>query len=271
MARDTRLQKFMADAGFASRRKSEQYIQQGRVKVNGRTASIGDKIDVKADLITVDGEKIEQERNKYYIMINKPRGYVTTMSDEFDRKCVAQLTTDIPARLYPVGRLDKDSEGLLLMTNDGGFANTVSHPSGHVSKLYRVTVKPAAKEDQITKMATGVVIDGKKTEPCTIRVNTEEKERTVLEFVLNEGRNRQIRKMCEEVGLEVVRLKRTAIGPLKLGMLQPGQFRELKPDEIRKIRTASEKKKGIQNDSNTATARPAKRRASAKNTRGKRK
>lgn len=273
MARDTRLQKFMAEAGIASRRKSEEYIQKGKVKVNGRVAQIGDKVDPKKDLVVVDGKEISVSNKKYYVMVNKPRGYVTTMSDEFERKCVAQLVSDIPARLYPIGRLDKDSEGLLFMTNDGSFANTVSHPSGHVSKLYRVTVRPAAKEDQITQMAIGVEIDGKKTEPCNIRVTTEEKERTVLEIVLNEGRNRQIRKMCEAVGLEVARLKRVAIGPVKLGMVQPGEYRDLTPDEIRRIRVASEKTKGgkAKDDTNTTNGRKTQRTRAASKPRSRRK
>lgn len=266
MARDLRLQKFLADAGVASRRKAEEYISQGRIKVNGRTAKIGDKVDAKSDLVTYDGTAVQAASQKYYIMLHKPRGFITTMNDEKDRKCVAELISDIPARLYPVGRLDKESEGLLLMTNDGAFANTITHPSGHIPKLYRVTVRPAITEEQITTMATGMVIDDVKTAPCTIRVTTEEKERTVLEIVLNEGRNRQIRKMCEQLGLEVARLKRTAIGPVKLGMLQQGQYRELTADEVRRLTTASNKakEKNKNNDRNTANDRPGKREIPAK-------
>ncbi len=257
MARDTRIQKFMADSGFASRRKSEEYIKQGRVKLNGRPVELGDKVDPKKDILTVDGEPVNATSKKYYIVVNKPRGYVSTMSDELDRKCVPNLVKDIPTRLYPVGRLDKDSEGMLLMTNDGAFANLIAHPSGHVSKLYRVTVRPAATEEQITDMSIGVVIDSGKTAPCTIRVTTAEKERSVLEIGLSEGKNRQIRKMCEVVGLEVARLKRVAIGPVKLGMISPGQYRELTPDEIRRLRVACEKKRGIiDNDTNNSNGRP---------------
>ena len=137
-----RLQKYMADNGIASRRKSEEMIANGMVKVNGRVATIGDKVNPQRDKVTVKGRKIStnSKAKRYYIMINKPRGYVTTMSDELDRKCVAELVKDIPARVYPVGRLDRDSEGLLLMTNDGEFANKVTHPSKHVYKVYRVTV-----------------------------------------------------------------------------------------------------------------------------------
>ena len=243
MAKDTRLQKMMADCGVASRRKAEEMIAQGRVKVNGRPAKIGDKVDPRKDLVTVDDERIGSGDNKVYIMLHKPRGFITTMSDEKDRKCVAELVSEIPERVYPVGRLDKDSEGILLMTNDGNFANTISHPSGHVPKLYRVTVRPAVTEDMLTQMSVGMVIDGQKTAPCTVRVIQEEKGRVVLEIVLNEGRNRQIRKMCEQLGLEVARLKRAAMGSVKLGMLQPGQYRELTPEEVQRLMAASRKAK----------------------------
>lgn len=243
MAKDTRLQKMMADCGVASRRKAEEMIAQGRVKVNGRPAKIGDKVDPRKDLVTVDDERIGAGDKKVYIMLHKPRGFITTMSDEKDRKCVAELVAEIPERVYPVGRLDKDSEGILLMTNDGNFANTISHPSGHVPKLYRVTVRPAVTEDMLTQMSVGMVIDGQKTAPCTVRVIQEEKGRVVLEIVLNEGRNRQIRKMCEQLGLEVARLKRVSIGSVKLGMLQPGQYRELTPEEVQRLMAASRKAK----------------------------
>ncbi|MDO4459615.1 MAG: pseudouridine synthase [Clostridia bacterium] len=235
MAKDTRLQKFIAEAGLASRRKAEEMIIQGRVKVNGRPASLGDKIDKRADIVTVDGEKVFLSDNKWYLMVNKPRGYVTTMSDEKNRKCVADLISDIDERVYPVGRLDKDSEGLLIMTNDGEFSNLISHPSGHIPKIYRVTVRPNATEDMLIKMSVGMVIDGVKTAPCGVKVLTDEPGRTVLEITLNEGRNRQIRKMCEQLGLEVIRLKRNAIGPVKLGMLQIGEYRELTDDEYKSL------------------------------------
>ena len=203
-----RLQKYMADLGIASRRKSEQMIADGMVKVNGRTATIGDKVNPKRDKVTVRGRKIAAgaKAKRYYIMLNKPRGYVTTMSDEMGRKCVAELVKDIPARIYPVGRLDRDSEGLLLMTNDGEFANRVTHPSKHVYKVYRVTVRPAINEEQLVEMSSGMVIDGKKTAPAEVRVVQREEGRCVLEIILREGRNRQIRKMCEQLGLEVPRI-----------------------------------------------------------------
>lgn len=236
-----RLQKYMADLGIASRRKSEQMIADGMVKVNGRTAAIGDKVNPKRDKVTVKGRKIAAgaKAKRYYIMLNKPRGYVTTMSDEMGRKCVAELVKDIPARIYPVGRLDRDSEGLLLMTNDGEFANRVTHPSKHVYKVYRVTVRPAINEEQLVEMSSGMVIDGKKTAPAEVRVVQREEGRCVLEIILREGRNRQIRKMCEQLGLEVPRLKRIAVGQVKLGGLKSGAWRELTKDEVHRLQANS--------------------------------
>lgn len=241
-----RIQKIIADSGLCSRRKAEEYISSGKVKVNGHPCKLGDKALPGKDLITVNGEKIfvPRKRQLYYIMLHKPRGYVTTMKDELDRKCVTDLIKDVPERVYPVGRLDKNSEGLLLFTNDGSFANEIMHPSKHVSKTYRVTVRPDISDEQLVKLASGVVIDGRKTSECNVIVLDKQPGRVVLQMTIHEGRNRQIRKMCEAVGLEVARLKRTSIGPLRLGMLKVGEHRELTPDELRAIRTAVNKKSG---------------------------
>ncbi|MBR6315021.1 MAG: rRNA pseudouridine synthase [Clostridia bacterium] len=233
-----RLQKYLSDCGVASRRKSEELIEQGKVRVNGKVASIGEKIDPKHDTITVSGKKIVRQKTHTYIMLHKPRGFITTMSDEMDRKCVAQLIQDVPARVYPVGRLDRDSEGLLLFTNDGAFANAMTHPSKHVPKTYRVTVRPSITQEQLTALTQGVIIDDAVTAPAEVRVITKEENRVVLEIILYEGRNRQIRKMCEALGLEVARLRRTAIGTVKLGMLKQGDWRELTEDELRKLQLA---------------------------------
>lgn len=235
----TRLQKIIAENGVCSRRKAEELIRQGCVKVNGRTAKLGDGA-TSHDVVTVNGERLcmPKKREKYYLMLNKPRGYVTTMSDELDRRCVTELLEDFPERVYPVGRLDRNSEGLLLFTNDGRFANDIMHPSRHVSKTYRVTIRPSVSDEQLAQLAAGVVIDGRKTMPATVNVLSQEQGRAVLQIVIREGRNRQIRKMCEAVGLEVARLKRTAIGPIKLGMLKPGTYRELTSEELRAIRSA---------------------------------
>ena len=239
-----RIQKALSEAGVASRRAAEELVRQGRVTINGRKAEIGQSVNPDRDVIAVDGKRVYFARKKRYryIMMNKPRGYVTTASDELGRKTVMELVSDIPARLYPVGRLDKDSEGLLLMTNDGAFAQAVTHPSGGISKLYRVTVQPRADESQILKMSSGVVLDdGTKTMPCAINVVTDEPGRTVMEMTLKEGKNREIRRMCEAVGLEVVRLKRNAEGVVKLGMLKPGTYRELTKAEVNGLRAAAAK------------------------------
>lgn len=240
-----RVQKIIAESGYCSRRKAEELISQGRVKINGRECGLGDKALPGKDIVSVDGENIfvPKKKQMYYIMLHKPRGYVTTMSDELDRKCVTDLIKDLPARVYPVGRLDKNSEGLLLFTNDGQFANDIMHPSKHISKTYRVTVRPDISDEQLVQLSEGVVIDGRKTLPATVLVLDKQPGRVVLQMTIHEGRNRQIRKMCEAVGLEVARLKRTSVGPLKLGMLKPGEYRELKPDELRALRNALAKSK----------------------------
>lgn len=239
-----RIQKIIADSGLCSRRKAEELIEKGAVRVNGHPCKLGDKALPGKDIISVNGENITVEKKKrlYYIMLNKPRGYVTTTSDELGRKCVTELLQGVPERVYPIGRLDKDSEGLLLFTNDGGFANDIMHPSRHISKTYRVTVRPDITEQQLVELSAGVEIDGRKTKECSVVVLNKEPGRVVLQMTIFEGRNRQIRKMCEAVGLEVARLKRTSIGPLKLGMLKPSTYRELKPDELRAIRNAITKK-----------------------------
>lgn len=235
---DVRLQKFMAECGVASRRKSEELIEMGKVKVNGHAAHIGDKVNPKKDIVTVRGKRINKVDRMYYIMLNKPRGYVTTVSDELGRKTVMDLV-DVPVRVYPVGRLDKDSEGLLILTNDGSFANALTHPKHNYAKVYRVTVRPAVNDDILDRLRNGIEIDGRKTAPCDVNVITEEEGRVVLEFILREGRNRQIRKMCEAVDLEVARLKRISIGPVKLGMLQTGKTRMLTDNEVRKLLRSS--------------------------------
>lgn len=234
-----RLQKYLSMCAVASRRKAEELIAQGKVKVNGKVAQIGDKISPKHDTVTVSGRKIVGSRKHYYIMLHKPRGYITTMDDEMGRKCVAELVRDVGARVYPVGRLDKDSEGLLLMTNDGEFANHMTHPSKHIPKTYRVTVRPDVTEDMLTAFATGMEIDGRITAPADAHIIEKQDNRVVMEIVLYEGRNRQIRKMCESLGLEVARLKRTSMGSLKLGMLPTGKWRELKEDEVHKLMVSS--------------------------------
>ena len=236
-----RLQKHLAECGVASRRKAEELIAAGKVKINGHIAEIGARVDPKRDKVTVRGRAVVPVNEKVYIMLNKPRGFVTTMSDELGRKTVSDLVSDAGNRIFPVGRLDRDSEGLLIMTNDGDFANKLTHPSSHVNKTYRVTVKGAAEEEQLLKMKEGILLDGRKTLPCDCFVAERKPDRTVLIFVLNEGRNRQIRRMCEAVGLEVLRLKRTEIAGVKLGMLPQGKWRPLNEREMRRLTNITQK------------------------------
>lgn len=227
-----RLQKYLSECGVASRRKSEELIAAGKVKVNGKTALIGDKVDIKKDKVTVFGKKVKAVNKSVYIMLNKPRGFITTMKDERDRKCVNDLVKDVGVRVYPVGRLDRESEGLLIMTNDGEFANALTHPSKHVPKTYRVTIRPGITKEQIKLFSEGIEIDGRKTLPADLKLIEEQENRTVVEITLYEGRNRQIRKMFEELNIEVARLKRIKVGNLKLGMLKQGSYRELTAAEV---------------------------------------
>ena len=231
-----RIQKIIADSGYCSRRRAEEYIQQGLVKVNGRPCKLGDKADPKNDLITVNSEKIGTQGTLRYIKLYKPRGYMTTMSDSHGKKLITELLDGIEERVYPVGRLDKDSEGLILLTNDGEFANSIMPPTKHIKKKYRVTVRGEVSDDNLTTLASGVKIDTGVTLPCTVAVLAEEENRTVLEFVISEGKNRQIRKMCEAVKLEVVRLKRSAVGNIKLGMLKPGEWEDISPAELKVLK-----------------------------------
>ncbi len=236
-----RLQKHLSECGIASRRKAEELIEQGKVRVNGRVAVLGAKVDPKRDKVTVSGKTVVANNEKVYIMLHKPRGFVTTTKDELDRKCVTDLVKDVGVKVFPVGRLDRNSEGLLIMTNDGNFANSLTHPSAQVNKTYRVTVKGAVVDEKIVKLREGIVLDGRKTLPCDVFVAERKTDRTVLIFIIHEGRNRQIRRMCEEVGLEVMRLKRTEISGVKLGMLPQGKWRPLNEKEMRHLTNVNKK------------------------------
>lgn len=234
-----RLQKFLSEAGVASRRKSEELIAAGVVRVNNRVAAIGDSVDPVKDNITVRGKKVVRSGNLYYILLNKPRGFVTTTDDEFGRKCVTELVKDIGERLYPVGRLDRVSEGALIMTNDGEFANAVMHPSHHVSKTYRVTVRGEVSKQQTAALSSGIELEDGITAPAEVRITEKSDDRTVLEIILHEGRNRQIRRMCDSLGLEVMRLKRVSIGPVRLGTLPAGKYRNLTEKEVNSLLSAA--------------------------------
>jgi 23S rRNA pseudouridine2605 synthase len=228
-----RVQKIIAERGVCSRRAAEKLIEEGRVRVNGRKVELGARCDT-ADLITVDGKKIPAKRERYvYILLNKPRGYVTTASDEKGRRTVLELLDGVEERVYPVGRLDMASEGLLLLTNNGELARYLTHPSSGVEKEYHATVLGDA-ESALSKFEEGVLLDdGYKTAPAKAKIVKKIEEKTVISVTITEGHNRQVRKMCEALGLTVRRLVRVSEGKLKLGDLKTGRWRNALPDEVR--------------------------------------
>ena len=227
-----RLQKLISAAGIASRRTAETMITDGRVTVNGVPASLGMSADPDVDVVCVDGEPITVDNRRRYIVLNKPRGYVTTMKDERGRPTVAELTQDAGTRLYPVGRLDMDSEGLVILTDDGAAANALMHPRHAVNKLYTVFVQGDDIKASIRQMQNMTELEGESI--CTPQVMLIElKGRSAeLQITIHEGKNRQIRRMCKTVGLSVTRLIRIAEGPVILGDLPPGKWRSMTKDEI---------------------------------------
>ncbi len=228
-----RLQKYIADAGIMSRRAAEEEIKNGNVSVNGHVAELGTKIDPRNDVISYRGKRIKYEKKEYtYIMMNKPRGYLCSTSDDRGRKCVTDLLDGIDARVYPVGRLDLVSEGILLLTDDGELKNRLTHPKHTIGKVYRVKVAGKVTNEQMEILTSPLVIDGYKIQPVVVNVSSEEPDATVLKMTLFEGRNRQIRKMCEEAGLTVKRLSRVSIGNLKLDGLPVGKWRYLEQHEV---------------------------------------
>ena len=242
--KELRIQKYIAECGVCSRRKAEELIMSGKVKVNNSLATIGQKINPFKDKVFVSGKLIKKTKEKRYIMLHKPRGFVTTMSDEFDRKCITMLIEDVNERVYPVGRLDKNSEGLLLLTNDGEFANMMAHPRTHVPKTYRVTVRPPVSDDQLSSLINGTKLDdGYVTKPAEVQVVQNEENRVVLLMTIFEGKNRQIRRMCEALDIELIRLKRVAIGEIRLGMLPQGKYRDLSEQEIRSLYSEAKRSK----------------------------
>ena len=228
-----RIQKIIAARGIASRRTAETYITAGRVTCNGRICQLGDCADSEKDIICLDGKPLPSKQKNIYIMLNKPRGFVTTMSDEKGRRCIADVIRDtgLPVHVLPIGRLDLDSEGLLLLTNDGTVADKLMHPKNHLEKIYHVKVRGEIPQEVINRLAEPMEIDGYQIKPVTVALISRKDGATVLRFTLSEGRNRQIRKMCEKVGLEVVRLRRIAVGELNIGTLRPGQWRFLNHSE----------------------------------------
>lgn len=232
-----RLQKLISGAGIASRRAAEKLILSGRVTVNGKTATLGMGADLDKDIVEVDGVRIGEMSERMYIMLNKPRGYVTTLSDEKGRRTVAELVEGAGRRLYPVGRLDLNSEGLLIMTDDGEAANALMHPAHEVEKVYSVTVRGRVTQRQIAAMEALRAMDGKEIHPAKVKLLSSDDEFTRLRFTIHEGRNRQVRRMCESVNLVVTRLVRTSEGELKLGKLPSGRWRLLTGDEVGYIKS----------------------------------
>jgi len=230
-----RLQKVLARAGVGSRRRCEEYIRAGRVRVNGRTVTeMGLKVDPDRDTITFDGKPVRSEQH-IYLLLNKPVGYVSTVSDPQGRPIVTDLIPDIGKRIYPVGRLDLASEGALLLTNDGRLTNRILHPRYGVAKTYQVTLARRPSPAKLKQLEHGILLDGVKTLPARIRFVRKHNKGVVLEVVLHEGKKRQIRKMFAAIGHPVLRLKRTSYGGLSLGTLRPGEYRFLRQKDLQKI------------------------------------
>ena len=233
-----RLQKLLAAVGLCSRRMAEEWISAGRVCVNGAPATLGDRADPETDTITVDGQPLPADTRRVYLMLNKPRGYVTTLSDEYGRHTAAELVSGCGARVYPVGRLDRDSEGLLLFTNDGDFAHRLLHPSHQVDKVYLARVTGNPSNEALDKLRRGVYMEGdeRRTYPAQVRVVRDESLFSDILVTIHEGRNRQVRRMFDSVGHKVLLLRRVRFGPLELGDLRRGEWRELSAEEIARLK-----------------------------------
>lgn len=233
-----RLQKILSARGIASRRAAEQMILDGRVTCNGAVCKLGESADPEKDQILVDGKPLPIQGGHVYIMLNKPRGYVTTLSDEKGRKNAAQLVSDCGQRVYPVGRLDMDSEGLLIFTNDGELANHLMHPKHEINKTYEVRVTGYTLSG-LDNLKRPIVLDGYKIKPpqvLCVRREQDEKNTAILQVTIHEGRNRQVRRMCAAAGMEVRRLKRISEGNLKIGTLAPGKWRYLTEEEVAELK-----------------------------------
>jgi pseudouridine synthase len=234
---ETRLNKFLARSGIASRRDADRLIEEGRVSVNGRVAlKLGTKIVEGKDTVTVDGRTVRRIRQPVYLALNKPRGVLVTLSDPFDRTTIRHLLPSLPDGVFPVGRLDKDSEGLLILTNDGELSFHLTHPRFEVPKKYIVRIKGEISEDEIRRLEKGISLDGRKTVPARVGTFDSKGRRGFLEIEIREGRKREVRRMLRAVGHEVVSLKRTSFAGLSLGHLPSGRWRHLKDQEVRKLR-----------------------------------
>lgn len=229
-----RIQKILSQRGIASRRQAEQMILQGRVFCNGTACTLGQSVDPDVDAILVDGELLPPPEKHLYIMLNKPKGYVTTLSDEKGRKNVAQLVSDCGSRVYPIGRLDMDSEGLLLFTNDGEFANYMMHPSHKVNKTYQVEVRGYSNENY-KQLSRPIYLDGYRIQPPELKLLQVDGDSACLRITIHEGRNRQVRRMCARAGMRVKRLLRIQEGSLFLGDLPAGKWRHLTKKELEEL------------------------------------
>ena len=247
---EQRLQKIISAAGVASRRLAEELIAQGRVEVNGTTVTtLGTKADPESDEIRVDGRRIKEQKRKRYILLYKPRGYVTTRSDPQGRPTVMDLLKGVKEYVYPVGRLDYDSEGLLLLTNDGELAARLMHPSHEIEKVYEARVRGVPAAEDLDRLARGVVLDGERTAPAKVRIADRPvktmasgTEQTFVEIVLHEGRQRQVRRMFDSIGHPVARLRRVRIGPIVDEQIPIGHWRELDQQELTRLRRAAKLK-----------------------------
>ena len=233
---EMRLQKYLAEAGVASRRKSEELILQGRVEVNGaKVTELGTKVDA-GDNVKVDGKEVKREEKQVYIMLNKPAGFVTTSKDQFSRKTVLDLIEGVEERIYPVGRLDYETSGLLLLTNDGELAFKLTHPGHQIEKVYHVRISGFLVEKEIKSLEKGIKIEDYVTAPAKLKLVEKLIDSSVVEVAIHEGRNRQVRKMFEVLGRTVLKLRRVATGPLKLEGLEEGKWRFLTDKEVKALK-----------------------------------
>lgn len=233
-----RLQKYMAKCGVASRRKCEELIQLGVVKVNGQIITeLGYKVNPEIDIVEVKDKRIKLEEEKIYIILNKPEGYVTTVKDQFKRPTVLDLVDNNGFRIYPVGRLDYNTSGLLLLTNDGDLAHKLTHPQHEIAKTYIAKLKGIPNEDELETFRNGIEIDGYITAKAYISILKKSRNSSLVKIKIHEGKNRQIRRMCERIGHPVIKLKRVAIGEIKLGDLKTGEWRYLSKNEIKYLKS----------------------------------